>query len=145
MKLTTILLNLAKNVKRALYKIGLISDYIVENGITTASDGSYWIYEKMESGIAKCWGRKTHNINQYSTIGSSYGMWWCFQVDVNYPFTFIEKPIVLPDSTVATAFTITTIVESETKVDKVTIFSAVHTTSGFLDNFIRLQVIGRWK
>ena len=120
-------------------------DYVVEHRITTASDGSTWIYKKWASGIAECWGRKVYNINQYSTFGTSNGMWWAYQVDIYYPFTFIEKPLIFPDSTVSTAFTITTIVESTTTTEKVTVFSAVHNTSGYLDNFIRVYAVGKWK
>ena len=120
-------------------------DYVVEHGTTTASDGSTWIYKKWASGIAECWGSKKYNINQYTTIGSSYGMWWGYKVDVYYPFTFVEPPHALANSNVGHAFTITTLIETTTTTDHLTVYSAVHNTSGYLDNFMYVQIVGKWK
>lgn len=64
--------NLFKNV---LYQLGLITDYVVEQG----TDG-IWTYKKWASGIAECCGRdtKSHAINTawggvyYEAVNSYY-------------------------------------------------------------------------
>lgn len=43
-------------LKKAFTKLGLISDYVVEQGTS-----GIWTYQKWNSGVAKCWGRITQN------------------------------------------------------------------------------------
>lgn len=40
-------------LKKAFYKLGLISDYVVDYGTS-----DIWTYRKWQSGIAECWGRR---------------------------------------------------------------------------------------
>ena len=120
-------------------------DYVVEHGTATASDGSYWIYRKWNSGIAECWGRKKETKSQYDTMGSSYGMWWEYWSDVYYPFSFTETPIAFSSSDIGSAFTLNTLLDNGIYTDRVRVYSAVHNTSGSLDFDSRLYVIGKWK
>ena len=48
LELLTLLINKVKDIA---YKVGLIADYVVEQG----TSGS-WVYRKYNSGIAECWG-----------------------------------------------------------------------------------------
>ena len=43
-------------LKKAFYKLGLISDFVVERGTS-----GIWTYRKWNSGVAECWGRITQN------------------------------------------------------------------------------------
>lgn len=152
MKIFTILRNIVNGIKTSFARLtsletwqGDVADYIVAHGTATASDGSTWIYEKWASGIAKCWGKKVENTGQYVTMGSGQGMWWLYYVDIYFPFTFTEIPLAFPDSTVGTAPTLTTILDSTITTTYARVYSGIHNTSGYLDNFIRIQVIGKWK
>ena len=83
-----LLLNLAKKIQSALYKIGLIADYVVERG----TDG-IWTYEKWESGTAKCWG-----VWKFSTVSFSQATSYAYGVLGIPQFPnglFIGTPIIL--------------------------------------------------
>lgn len=52
---------------RILNWIGLIDDYIVEQGTS-----GIWTYRKWNSGVAECWGTSTRSNVSMSTWGSLY-------------------------------------------------------------------------
>lgn len=62
------------------------TDFVVEQAQTDT-----WYYRKWHSGMAECWYRRNVDVNINIAWGSAlyYGM----ASTINYPFTFIEKPI----------------------------------------------------
>ena len=74
-----------QRILEKLYKVGLISDYIVKHG----TDG-IWTYRKRASGIAECWGKQTITNSTWSAWGNAYVS--SVIAKVSYPFTFIEIP-----------------------------------------------------
>lgn len=87
MKIFTILLNMAKRIKQALYKIGLIADYVVERN----TEG-IWLYKKWASGDAECWGSK---FNGSTAVTGGWGNLYEGAVTEGIAFPsglFIEPP-----------------------------------------------------
>lgn len=82
-------IQLQEALKRVLYKLGLIADYVVETGTS-----GIWTYEKWESGKAKCWGVKNYgNISIDTAWGNVYIKSNAISA-IAYPFTFLEPPVV---------------------------------------------------
>ena len=68
---------------------GLKVDFIVAQGIENG-----WIYRRWNSGVAECWRNVEHsNISVTTAWGSIYETPEAYGAP-NYPFTFIETPIV---------------------------------------------------
>ena len=57
MELKNIFSNIVKEVKSLEYSLGLIRDYVVEQGTD-----DIWTYRKWASGVAECWGRFISNV-----------------------------------------------------------------------------------
>lgn len=87
---------LANFLKSMAYKLGLIADYIVEQGTS-----GIWTYEKWNSGKAVCWGTKTGNLSRISTYFNFH--LYAF-TDVAFPSSlFIEPPKAFPKMRIGTS------------------------------------------
>lgn len=73
-------------LKQILYKLGLIADYVVEQGTS-----GEWTYRKWNSGVAECWGIANPTSSASGTEGGLY-----FQsVYADFPSgLFVSAPIV---------------------------------------------------
>jgi hypothetical protein len=155
MKVSNILLNLAnlvKRIKQLEYKLGLIDDFVVDHGIgVTTADGSIWEYFKYESGLVDMWGyRSVANISPYTTFSFGNNIYaYCRQTTMTYPFTLTSVPLVMPNNTIASAFTMSTVVDSEIYVDYVKMFGFdwhIGTAGSGGERFVaRCHLIGTWK
>lgn len=142
MKLFTILLNLAKNIQSALYKIGLIADYVVERG----SDG-IWNYEKWESGKAVLLGVTNLSIN-YDFRNSSTGYLWYAGsgADVALPSGFLTSV----EDAKANGFNIqntgwAVFCSCYATISNVHLCILGWSTGGVLTQAFQIKVIGTWK
>ena len=87
---------LANFLKSMALKLGLIADYIVEQGTS-----GIWTYEKWNSGKAVCWGTKTGNLSRMSTYFNFH--LYAFY-DVAFPSSlFIEPPKAFPKMRIGTS------------------------------------------
>ena len=59
-----------KLMKNILYKLGLIADYVVEQGTS-----GIWTYRKWNSGIIEAWGNQTISTAMTNTIGDPRTYW----------------------------------------------------------------------
>ena len=131
--------NLMKNI---LYKLGLIADYVVEQGTS-----GIWTYEKWASGKAVCFGKNRTQTDTWVTWGSLY--------EANpYPtFTFpsglfIEAPLLFPSAIPDGGGLLSCEVGSVTK-DNIDYIMAVRPSPGRVGstgiiNYTALA-IGKWK
>lgn len=79
--------SVAQCLKDISYKLGLIADYVVETG-----EIGNWTYQKLNSGIAKCWCRK--DFGNVAMTGVSGNVYYKFLGGVDFPFTFTETPTI---------------------------------------------------
>lgn len=87
---------LATFIKQIAYKLGLIADYVVEQGTS-----GIWTYEKWNSGKAVCWGTKTGNLSGISTY---FNFPLYAFTDVAFPSSlFIEPPKAFPKMRIGTS------------------------------------------
>lgn len=63
-------------------------DYVVESG-----SNSQWTWQKWNSGIAECWGNFTASGTNKVWVSPMYLLNGAYIGPINYPITFIEKPI----------------------------------------------------
>lgn len=142
MKLYTILLNLAKNVKQALYKIGLIADYVVER----SSDGM-WNCEKWESGKAVCLGTTNLAINYDFRISSTGYLYYSGNgANVSLPtgfFTSVDDAKANGYNSSDTGWAVLTSCYPTTSNVKICIVGWC--TGGTLTQTFQIKVIGKWK
>lgn len=77
---------LEETICHILQRLGLISDWVVEQGTS-----GIWTYRKWNSGIAECWGRTYYKVTSNSAWGNLYeGQPGKYE---NYPNgLFIETP-----------------------------------------------------
>lgn len=76
---------LANFLKSMAYKLGLIADYIVEQGTS-----GIWTYEKWNSGKAVCWGVETSS----STASTEGGLFFRVVYSTFPTSLFIDVPVV---------------------------------------------------
>lgn len=81
-----LLKSLIIKVKDITYKLGLISDYVVEWGTS-----GIWIYRKWNSGIAECW--RYAFWEQVPYAGTYLDEYQYLIGDVYFPFAFIDAPV----------------------------------------------------
>ena len=79
MKLLLLLKPLITKVKEIAYKQGLIADYIIERGTS-----GIWEYEKLNSGILKCYGKEEKALTSASSAWQ--GGYSCGTQIVDVPF-----------------------------------------------------------
>ena len=120
-----------------------IADFIVEEG----TDGT-WVYEKWNSGKAKCWGRKTWTNVQIST---KWG--YDYYTDLtaissvpDYPFKFKGLPSahVTLSSTSGRCWPVQSTDESETNIGSIYAVAAIK-YSGIRSVVANMEVVGKWK
>lgn len=54
-------------LKEICYRLNLIADYVVEQGIS-----GNWTYRKWNSGVSECWGRHSVTLNVNISWGGTY-------------------------------------------------------------------------
>lgn len=64
------------------------TDYVIESG-----SNSQWSWQKWNSGIAECWGNFTASGTNKVWVSPMYSLNGAYIGPINYPITFIEKPI----------------------------------------------------
>lgn len=64
------------------------TDYVIESG-----SNSQWSWQKWNSGIAECWGNFTASGTNKVWVSPMYLLNGAYIGPINYPITFIEKPI----------------------------------------------------
>lgn len=64
------------------------TDYVIESG-----SNSQWTWQKWNSGIAECWGNFTASGTNKVWVSPMYLLNGAYIGPINYPITFIEKPI----------------------------------------------------
>lgn len=119
-------------------------DYVVEHVIgVNSSDGTRWNYIKWSSGTLEMWGYRSNvSVTNYSTVIS--GQWWGYYIDIQFPFTLTEPPIVLAQMQVDAQFTITTVEDNSTTTTGVRVFGASN-VSGTKNCRCHLHVFSTWK
>lgn len=65
---------------------GIASDFVVKQ-----AQVGIWYYRKWYSGMAECWCRRNVDVNINMAWGSA--LYYGTATTINYPFTFIERPI----------------------------------------------------
>lgn len=120
---------------------GIAQDYIVESG-----KSGIWTYEKWASGKALCWGVYTHNTSVNSLWQNGVYTGDNSTSRINYPFTFIEKPVettTLMTGDYATwQYNKAVNGASATGDYNVARFGAVSSRETFYFNF---YILGRWR
>lgn len=71
------------------YKNSIVSDFIVEQGITNE-----WIWRKWNSGVAECFRKLAIKTNVKNSWGNLYSTGALSVTNLTYPFEFVEVPIV---------------------------------------------------
>ena len=71
--------SLKEAICHILQRLGLISDWVVEQGTS-----GIWTYRKWNSGIAECWGTKEKSITGVSKTAPFSGYCYSFG-SINYP------------------------------------------------------------
>lgn len=79
--------NIINKIQQIAEKLGLIADYVVEQG----TDG-IWTYRKWNSGIAELWGTYTGTSVTPTAWGNIYASDTIPRID--YPFAFTSAPQV---------------------------------------------------
>lgn len=125
------------------------NEYVIESGTS-----GIWTYRKWNSGIAECWGRYSKLCTNFNTWGSLYmSAEGAFMSDgVDYPFSFIEKPIIsatLSTSSGLNGWLGTDVNTSMWSTEKTPAFSIIRATAlsgGSLPTWhLDLNVVGKWK
>ena len=126
-------------LKRAFTKLGLIADYVVEEG----ADGN-WIWRKWNSGIGECWLSYDGAVNAYTATAPGTGLRYGRYITFNYPFTFIEVPSVTALAAQDNGFTYTfSTVAASSLLDRFAIYWA---SNNDVDNCrLSIHVTGYWK
>lgn len=71
-------------IKEIAEKLGLIADYVVEEGTS-----GVWTYRKWNSGVMEMWGEVTQTLTNYTTVGGVFGGYYSI---INLPLSFIDSP-----------------------------------------------------
>ena len=125
-------------LKQILYKLGLIADYVVEQG----TDG-IWTYRKWNSGVAECWGaHDIYSITNYTVILNYFGGYY---YDVAFPTgLFNDRPIVNYSALLGAGFSLTGTINSLTDKSNVRCF-IMSTEKGTVNGTLYITAKGRWK
>ena len=62
-----LLTNIINKIQQIAEKLGLIADYVVEQGTS-----GIWTYRKWNSGIAECWGVPSKTVSSSGTFIGAY-------------------------------------------------------------------------
>lgn len=81
---------LATFIKQIAYKLGLIADYVVEQGTISG-----WKYRKWNSGLAECWNLITWSSGNWVAWGNLFYS-ELYSPRTAFPFTFTKVPEVYP-------------------------------------------------
>lgn len=125
-------------LKDLLYHIGLIKDYVVEEG----TDG-IWTYRKWNSGIAECWLFYQGTVARYTgTLGlgpctSGYTKTW------DLPFAFTERYTKTATAQVGKGICVVTSGGLNDTLESVCLHWGSNVTSG--TSTVNMYVIGKWK
>lgn len=124
-------------LKQALYKLGLIADYVVDTG-----ESGIWTYEKWASGKAICWGTQSN----YITFTSPMTNMGYASITVNLPselFASVKQVIPTQKDTTGVQFTLYgtpyAITTKSFKNNVMRVFNASAMTAVF-----SYEVIGTW-
>lgn len=79
-----LLKSLIIKVKDIAYKLGLISDYVVEWGTS-----GIWTYRKWNSGIAECWSKKANSLTGVVSPVALFGAYYTYVPGISLPFEMI--------------------------------------------------------
>lgn len=110
------------------------ADYIVEHG----TNGE-WGYRKWESGTAECWRvTSTSSLAPAGSFGGTYYQYASF----NFPFTFINIPVVVANGKWDTGYS--WVNAREVTTTSVTV-QAYKNNAGSNVITVRMYAIGRWK
>lgn len=127
-------------LSKAFTKLGLISDYVVEQGTS-----GIWTYRKWNSGVAECWNTEPLSFTGSSASGALMGgryaqlnnpTWGTF------PFAFTDTPGVFGHGRLGTGAGFLSVGQSATKI---TVVSCVGNQSSTNINNVSIYVIGTWK
>ena len=127
--------NMGKELKSLLDSVK--NDYVIEQG--TSGD---WTYRKWNSGLAECW--YSASLGSVA-ITSAWGSTYYYNVSaVNYPITFIAKPIVIPqvESGSGNAWIS---YDNNGNASRTSYFPLYASKSGTYACRLNLYVIGKWK
>lgn len=121
----------------AFHKLGLISDYVVEQG-----ESGIWTYRKWNSGVAECWTTWQGTVARYNTGGPSpatsmYTKTW------DLPFAFKEKYTKTATVQVGSGIAIVVSGGLNDTLDTVALHWASNVTSG--TSTVNLMIKGTWK
>lgn len=83
-----LLTSLIIKVKDIAYKLGLISDYVVEWGTS-----GIWIYRKWNSGIAECWTTEAKRFTGVISPVALFGAYYTYVSGISLPFEMIYNSI----------------------------------------------------
>ena len=136
-KMEGLLLALINKVKEIAQKLGLISDYVVEQGTS-----GIWTYRKWNSGIAECWGVFTLNTT-FTRSRDYYGYSMPANKSIGLPFTFASQPIASIEYNPPNVGSVLFCLTSETTVIFDLANSKQQTTA--YDVPVLLAVHGTWK
>lgn len=126
-------------LKRALYQLGLITDFVVDFG----ADGD-WVWRKWNSGIGECWLSYKGAIDAYTSSGPGTGLRYGRYTTFDYPFEFIESPSVTALAAQNTGFAYTfSTVSASGDLDKFTVYWA--SNNDVDDCRLFIHVLGLWK
>lgn len=142
MKILKLIKDLVLLVKEIAEKLGLIADYVVEQGTS-----GIWTYEKWNSGKAVCWGTKTGNLSKISTYFNFH--LYAF-VDVAFPTgLFIEPPRAFPKMRIGTSGGGTIDIryngDSPITKDKLNVYGISEFSTANQPCKADIFAIGRWK
>ena len=112
-----------------------LSDYIMAKGRS-----GKWSYIKYVNGFAMCWGQWVLT-DEYYTEAFPSGLIYGHMIKFDFPFTFYEKPIVVPTGTVGTGVTFS--VTFDTNLTWAKVLLAANDTSSTC--YVWIIVQGLWK
>lgn len=126
------------STKKLLYKvvqqIGLISDYVVEQGTS-----GIWTYRKWNSGIAECWGNYSGSVT-LSTVGVYYhrGLF----SSIAYPTSLFNSAPIVNVTNQTSTYWCAVESNSSTEITRIHVYDIVNGTGTVK---VGLHVIGKWK
>lgn len=131
-----LLTGIINKIQQIAEKLGLIADYIVEQGTS-----GIWTYRKWNSGVAECWGVHSETLTSYTTVNGFYG----YYVDVTLPSDlFTDIPNIYYSARIGAGFALTGTQTSATTSTKIRVF-ALSTESGSQSTKWDISCIGTWK
>lgn len=123
------------NVPIAFNNIPMM-DFVEEQG---EQDG--WFYRKWNSGIAECWKiYYENNVNMGAT--NFNGFWYSGTIDVPFPFTFTNLPVVTVDGGSTSNMNFVRVFGNYQDAASFTVVGLVNTTTNIT---VTIRAIGKWK